>query len=228
MPKQKRPSKARGKTVAEALYPQAPEELVRLAKVWCAGSSALILESIWRGYDALRGDAAVTSYLANATDDMERGLTRFLEPRIRAQLTGFEPFYVQHGVPEDESRKPRGRPREYDIAFIFRDNPRVMWSVEAKLLPTSTVPPDYVRTLNERYLACEYAPFVAESAMAAYLLSGTANLALASLATALGTKLVRPKRWANRSHRVSAHRRTVPPGKCYPVRFRCHHLLMPF
>jgi hypothetical protein len=228
VPRKKLKTARRGKTVAEALFPAATDQLVRLARKWCADSTDLILEAVWGGYDLLCNNPETIHRLSKSTDDLERGITRQLEPRIRERLSGYEPFFVQHGVPEDESRKPWGRPREYDIAFVFRDNPRIMWSVEAKLLKKAHVPPDYVQTVQDRYLTCEYAPFIGEGGMAGYLLEGTPEQIFSALGPLLKTRLVRPKRPAGRPHRYSAHVRSVPAGKSYPRRFRCHHMIMPF
>src|SRR5688572_9534026 len=70
--------KKRGKTVLETLHPDAPEALVRTAKVWVADSSEVMLGFIWSAYDVLLSDPNFRSAVAEATDDIERGVTRLL------------------------------------------------------------------------------------------------------------------------------------------------------
>jgi hypothetical protein len=219
----------RGISVLEALYPHAPEELVLTAKEWVADSSNIMLSALWHAYDALIANPNLKSALSVATDDLERGLTRLIYFATEDLLTGDEPFRLLPEAPEDESRKkPPARPRTYDIAFAMRINPRIMWSVEAKVLASPTSLSDYVGTLKQRYLSGDYAPFVAEGAMAGYLLQGKANDAFKAIAGQLRVRLAYPNQWKGRDHRVSTHCRRIPQGKPYPKRFRCHHLIMEF
>jgi hypothetical protein len=221
--------KQRGKTVLEAMYPAAPEELVRVAKSWVANSSVVMLGAVWSAYDQMRANSALKNSLTLATDDIERGITRLLFFALDDILSGNEPFRLLPEAPEDESRKrPPARPRAYDIGFSMRENPRIIWSLEAKVMPTPATLADYLKTLKQRYLSGDYAPFVGEGAMVAFLLSGTAAEAFKALAEQLGSPLHKSPTWNARDHRFSTHRRQVPRGKPYPVRFRCHHLMMVF
>jgi hypothetical protein len=219
----------RGKTVLELRYPDAPEELIRTAEVWVAGNSDLILHAIWAGYDRMRQDSDLAQAVAGTTDDIERGITRMLYFAIDDGLTHEEPFRLLHGAPEDETRKRRpARPPEYDITFAMRANPRIMWSLEAKVLKSPGSLAEYVHAVQNRFLAGTYAPFVAEGAMAAYLLSGAHDQTFVGIAAKLGVKLSTAPQWKKRPHRVSVHEREMPKEKPYPVRFRCHHLVMEF
>lgn len=219
----------RGKSILESLHPTAPDELVLMAKTWVADGSDVMLDSIWRAYDLMVANPKLKLALADTTDDIERGLTRLLYFALDDLLTGDEPFRLLHEAPEDESRKrPPARPRAYDIAFAMRVNPRIMWPLEAKVLPTAATLADYIQTLNQRFLSGDYAPFVSEGAMVGYLFSGSADDVFTSISKMLHVRLAKPSRWKTRSHRFSAHTRRVPRGKPYPVRFRCHHLMMAF
>ena len=219
----------RGKSLLEVLYPDAPEELVRIAKTWVAGSSDVMLGSIWRAYDALLVSTAIKAALTTAHDDVERGITRLLYFELDNLLTGDEPFRLLAEAPEDEARKhPPARPPAYDIAFAMRVNPRIMWALEAKVLPTPATLADYVTTLKKRYLSGDYAPFVSEGAMVGYLLRGCSDEVFAAIAKQLGTRLSKPNQWKTRAHRISAHQRNIPPNKPYPKRFHCHHLILEF
>lgn len=219
----------RGVSVLEVLYPSGTKELVRSAKAWVASSSDVMVSFVWRAYDALLANPELRPALAMATDDVERGITRLLFFALDDLLSGDEPFRLLPEAPEDESRKHApARPRAYDIAFAMRANPRIMWSLEAKVLRTPATLADYVSTLTDRFLSGDYAPFVAEGAMAGYLLHGTSDEAFDRIARQLKTRLVRPARLRAREHRISAHARRIPRGMPYPARFRCHHLMMAF
>jgi hypothetical protein len=68
-------------------------------------------------------------------DDLERELSEALAEAINRRMDGFLPVYVMHGPSERESRAGgKAQPREYDIAFRWRDNPLLMWPLEAKVL----------------------------------------------------------------------------------------------
>ena len=223
------PKARRGKTVLEALYPSVPEELVDTAKAWVADCSEIMLGAIWAAYDALVLNPRVRIALAEATDDIERGLTRLLYFELDDLLTGNEPFRLLPEAPEDETRKrPPARPRAYDIAFAMRVNPRIMWSIEAKILPTPRTIAEYLKTLKERFLTGDYAPFVSEGVMAGYLIEGTAVEAFEGISEQLDTPLGPLEKWKARQHRVSIHKRTVPEGRPYSKRFSCHHLMLEF
>lgn len=219
----------RGTTVAEVLYPSPPEELVALAEAWLPDASQIILDAIWAGYDRLVANDGIGHALSLATDDLERGITQLLELAIRAGLNGDEPFDIQHGVPEGESRKPPpARPPEYDIAFIHFGNVRLIWPLEAKVMTPDRPLRQYTDAVTDRYLTCEYAPFCGEGGMVGYALSNCVDQLFRDLAEALGIEFEIPERWHLRHHRTSMHVRAVPAGKPYPASFRLHHLMMEF
>lgn len=221
------PKRSRGKTVLEALYPAAPEELVAIAKDWSNAATDQILDLVWSAHDRLMSDPKTKEALAQATEDLERGISRLLCFAIDDELSGNEPFRLIHGSTEDESRKaPPARPREYDIAFVVRGNERIAWPLEAKVLETPTALADYVRTVRQRFLTAEYAPFVTEGAMVGYLRSGEYEAAFTAIGTQLEVRLRVVPRLKTRSHRLSSHQRTVAKGKSYPKRFLCHHMIM--
>jgi hypothetical protein len=223
------PRRPRGRTVNEAYHQQPPEELVALAEAWLPDASRIIVDAIWSGYVKLTQDARLVSSVQMATDDLERGITQRLEIAIRDGLTGDEPFDVQHGVPEGESRRPApARPPEYDIAFIHFGNWRVMWPLEAKVMPPDRPLSEYVAAVNERYLTCQYAPFCGEGGMVGYALKDAADELFTSIEEALGTALATANPATARSHRMSRHIRDVPIGKPYPRNFLLHHMIMQF
>jgi hypothetical protein len=200
-------------------------DFVALAGLWCAALSASLLRFVWLGYDTLHRDMPP----GINKRDLERSLTQLLEPRIRQGMSGDEPFYVQHGPYERETmRQPPAQPPEYDLAFVLREDERVMWPLEAKKLETDGAVGDYVDSLQERFLCCRYAPFSSEGAMLGYLLSGSPAIVFKNISAKVPCSLEDHPEFPDRPHRFSRHHRQVEAGKSYPRDFRCHHMILEF
>lgn len=213
-------------TPGEVRWPSTPE-FVALANSWKAAASDVLLELVWRGYDQLQQEVLLQIDWSLACEDIERQITQFLEPLIAEQMTGKEPFYVQHGPYEEELRKlAPAQPPQYDIAFVMRSNLRIMWPLEAKILRTDGSIAEYVKAIATQYLTCRYAPFSREAAMLAYLISGKPSLVLKKVEASLGCPLISSSSFPDRDHAISSHVRTVPVSKNYPANFQCHHLVM--
>lgn len=219
---------SRRKTLAEVRWPQAPE-FGSVAKGWNSRAITLMLTWVWNGYDALLRDVADNLDWSQAEDDLERSITELLEVRIRESMSGYAPFYVQHGAFERECREPApAQTPQYDIAFVLRECPRVMWPLEAKVLKTGADLADYLQTLNERFLTCVYAPFSSEAAMISYLINGEPQTTLVNIGKRL-TAEESPRHhpdFQDRPHEISKHLRSVPTGRSYPAQFACHHMIM--
>ncbi len=197
---------------------------VALACDWIQDPAQWLLGFVWSAYDAMVSAPPIVD-----TRDLERSITQLLEPRIDSAMTGFEPFYIQHGSHERETMAaPPAQPPTYDLAFVLRADERIMWPLEAKVLETPGTLADYERDVREEYLTCRYAPFSGSGAMLAYLLSGTASDALTRIAKKLGCTLQTVSEFPSRPHRVSNHKRKVPEGKTYPIDFGCHHLVLEY
>ncbi len=202
----------------------ADPSFVASACSWMQDPAQWLLGFIWAAYDAMRACPPVID-----TRDLERSITQLLGPRIDDAMTGFEPFYIQHGSFERETMAvPPAQPPTYDLAFVLRADERVMWPLEAKVLETPGTLAEYERDVREQFLTCRYAPFSGSGAMLGYLLSGSTSDALARIAKKLGCVLDRVAEFQTRAHRTSAHHRKVPPGKSYPASFVCHHLLLEY
>jgi hypothetical protein len=216
----------RHKTIAEARFPSIPE-FQELANAWGSDAALLLLNIVWRGYDLLRQDVLDHVDASEANEDLERSVTQLLEPRVRRSMTGDEPFDVQHGSYEHETRQPPpAQPPAYDLAFVFRANPRLMWPLEAKLIRGRGDVARYVREVTENFLTCRYAPFSREGAMLGYVLSADPSSVFGNIARSVPCELESVPDFAHRMHRRSRHIRAVPTGKSYPRSFLCHHLLM--
>lgn len=212
-------------TASERAWPDTPE-FTAIARRWNQRAIEILFDHVWRGYDLLRVEVLPLIDWTTVADDIERDITEHLELRMRRRMTGHEPFGVQHGRHERESRKPApAQPPQYDIAFFLYAYPRVSLPLEAKVLHTDQEMAAYVGDLREEFLKCRYAPFSAEGAMVAYLLSGTADAVFESIARTVPCDLRAHNVFATRPHRYSDHTRTVERGKSYPRHFRCHHLV---
>lgn len=195
-----------------------------LAATWAPEPARQFLSLIWLAYDAMHESMPFID-----GGDLERSITQVLEPRISAAMTGFEPFYVQHGPFERETRRPApAQPPEYDLAFVLRADERIMWPLEAKVLETPGAVAAYAHDVENEFLKCRYAPFSSSGAMLAYLISGEATDAFASIATKLGCELHDVVEHSARPNRYSKHTRSVPPGKHYPSAFDCYHLVLEY
>jgi hypothetical protein len=214
-----------GHTYSERRWPDTPEFNSVLHSLKQAGST-ILLALVWKAYDKFCKETVVQVDCSKEDEDLERDITQLYEPMIHEVMTGYEPFYVQHGPYERESRESApAQPPQYDIAFILRNNPRVMWPLEAKVLRTDGRVAGYIKDMQCNFLTCRYAPFSSEAAMLGYLLSGNSKVVFVSIAQKSKWELNVHKDFPKRNHRTSDHKRKVPKDKHYPVHFRCHHII---
>jgi hypothetical protein len=202
----------------------ADQNFVILAQVWMQNPTEALLGFIWSAYARMRADKPQID-----PRDLERSITQLLEPRVQSSMTGFEPFYIQHGSFERETMlPPPAQPPEYDLAFILRANERIMWPIEAKVLETPNAVASYVSDVTEQFLTCRYAPFSSSGAMLGYLLKGSADDAFVTIAQKPSCALDPVPEHAETKSRVSNHSRKVPAGKAYPAAFSCYHLILDY
>ena len=217
---------SKGRTLSEVRWPSVPE-FTGFLRRWRDDGERVMLGLIWAGYDLLREEVLDEVDVGQVDEEVERNATQLLAPRMRRARTGFEPFEVEQGQYENETRKPPpAQPPEYDIAFVLNSNPRAMWPVEAKALRTDSSTAAYVKELRENYLTCRYAPFSAGGAMLGYLFSGKPSTVFERVAERVPCSLTHHPGFSGRPHKVSDHSRAVPDGKPYPRSFRCHHLIL--
>lgn len=204
--------------------PGVDAEFIAAAVAWAENAESALLGYVWSGYDRM-----VAARPMIDTRDLERSITQHLEAMIRDVMSGDEPYFIQHNSYERETmREPPAQPPAYDLAFVFRADPRVMWPLEAKVLNTPTALADYLSDLRNEYMTCRYAPFSPSGAMLGYLLQGSGKDALDNISCRLGLSLSRLDALRDRSCAASTHDRVVPHGKPYPSRFTCYHLVLSF
>ncbi len=199
-------------------------EFLDLAAEWCRDQSEILLGFVWQAYEQLIVDQPFID-----GRDLERSITQALEPRIDREMSGDEPFYVQHGSCERATMlNPPAQPPQYDIAFILRVEERIMWPMEAKVLETDGTVADYVKDIREQFLTCRYAPFSGDGAMLGYLLSGSPDNAFNSIAKKTPCILEDVPAFIERPHKLSRHTRSGSLCKIQYSEFRCHHLILEF
>ncbi len=217
----------RGRSVLDLIWPKNSSEFTELAALFDENMTRCMLESTWAGYDQLQRILLKDIDLSMADEELERAITQLLEPKISAELTGNEPYYLQHGPYEYETRKPApAQPPQYDLAFILVSNGRVMWPLEAKVLKSDEAVSRYVNSVEDEFLTGRYAPLVESGAMLGYLFKGEATTAFASISKALRTSLIPHADFEDRPHRVSSHNRIPKYPSVKQSMFQCHHLMM--
>jgi hypothetical protein len=217
---------ARGLTLAESRWPDTPE-FRDVAVAWRKDAITILLSHVWKGYDSFRNEILSVVNMSKVSEERERSITQLLWTRIDREMTKDEPFFVAHEAFEWETRKrPPAQSPKYDIAFVLYANERIMWPLEAKVLPTDRSVATYVRDVNNEFLRCRYAPFSAGGAMIGYLISGDADTAFDNIARSLKCILTHHPDFMTRKHKYSDHRRSGPRCKRSPSEFRCQHLIM--
>lgn len=186
-----------------------------------------MLGFVWKGYDLLCSEVLSEVDVALADEQLERSITQILTPQIRDCMTGYEPFHIEQGVYEYETRvSASAQPPLYDLAYVLKSNPRIMWPMEAKVLRSDGDVGRYVNEITDNFLTCRYAPFSEEGAMLGYLLAGDPARTFKNIAIKTPCNLSKHPDFTSRYHTTSDHVRLVPTGKCYSPKFRCNHLIM--
>lgn len=214
-------------TLLEASFPTVPE-FAEISRILGAATIVSMLSLVWEAWDHVQREVLQNVDLSVADDQLERALNERLEAAMQERLTHAEPFTVQHESYEWETRQGgSARPPQYDIAFKLRAQPRIMWPLEGKVLPTAGQIAAYVRDIDESFIRCVYAPFTGEGAMLGYLREGAVDSAFDAIAGHFGFRALElHPSFPGRSHRYTVHSRQVPNGKQYPLELRCHHMLM--
>ena len=156
---------------------------------------------------------------------MERALTQWHALNVNQvwaeETHGRASFIPIHEMHEFESRKGgNAMPPSNDIGFIHRQNRRWKLPVEAKLVPSSRALTEYLKDVNDKYVAGIAAPLVGECGMVGYILSGETDDVFDALSTVLGHLQALPGPFAARPHRTTVHARDPKP------RLRVHHMAM--
>jgi hypothetical protein len=213
------------RTYLEQRWPDSPL-FQEIAERWCADQSRMLLDLVWRGYDALFASDLSKIPLSANNEAKEESLNFLLSLRIDQCKTGDEPFAVSHQPPEQTKRKRgKGRSPQPDIGFVLYGHPRSIWPMEGKILNHDRDVGLYVREVNENLLTARYATFSQEGAMLGYLLKGETETTFHEVHMNLGITLSKHPFFGQRSHRVSQHMRSAKAALVTPD-FTCHHLIL--
>jgi hypothetical protein len=205
-----------------------PREFVALANEWCGELSYRVLDLIWRGYVRLRRDNPSTMNKAD-----EREVTQHLVWRIRAAMSGFEPYECEHKPNIEESQhSPNAQPPEPDLGFIMHCDERVIWPVEAKILHQPSDVAAYVAEVQDNFVTGRYTALSDQGALLGYMLRGKPNAAFLHLENALACSLEPHPAFPRRPQRISQHRSIYVAGRSpanFPVgkAIACHHFMFP-
>lgn len=210
-----------------------PPGVDALVRIWTDEMTHRLLHHVWEAYDRFYSDLLSDIDWTEDYEQLERNISWEFVLAINNTMDKFLPCTVQHSPPEFETRSSRAaKPPEYDIAFVWKSDPRLMWPLEAKIVKTDNDIDDnlrdYIQTLRERFLMCKYAPFSNGGAMLCYFKAGDITTLLGNIERRLECALPQYSGFPDRPHRISEHVRTVPPEKAgtYPAHFRCHHIIM--
>ena len=218
----------RRRTIPEARWSQT-EDFVELAVSWKSDATQVLWQYVWQGWDCYSTEILSKINFLEADEQIERMITQDLELDIRRVMSGYEPFAIQHERFEGELRTVApARPKQCDLSFVWLDNRRITYPIEAKVLKSdsNTGVKAYVEEISENFLKFRYAPFSSEGGMLGYLLQGSSKIAFKNIEIAVSCDLSDHPDFVGRDHKISDHQRIVPEDKTYPDKFRCHHLLL--
>jgi hypothetical protein len=212
-------------TFSELRWPDDPSD-AGLPIRWAADVASQVLDLTWRAFDKLQADHLVkVDFTQQDFEQLERDLTskHFYQIALlwAAETGGDAAFVPDHECPENESRSSApATPPAYDLAFVSVANQRVIWPLEAKVVPSPGKLAGYLKDVNDKFIGGVAAPLVGEGGMIAYLLTRETEVVFENLATKLAQVLAPDPRFSGRPHRVSRHSRASAPD------LRLHHMLM--
>jgi hypothetical protein len=219
----------RTSTILDDLFPDTLPEFMAIADAWPKHVVVEMLTLVWGAFDNLKKSPNFRSLdFSKDYAQLERSLTDLHMSEVTLlwkRGSGFESFIPHHEPWEFENLSDRSaRPPSGDIGFVMRENRRFRWSVEAKVLKSST---DTARYLNDlkKYLEGKASPLAIEAALAGYLLAGKPEDFLRAIQAEMRTPLKSIAAFSKRAHRVSEHHRDKSKlPRHTPTKFICNHL----
>jgi len=171
------------------------------AQAWAGEIAVQVLDWAWRAFDSLHALGRID--LNQSLEQLERDLTshhfREIQRLWKLETEGFSAFCPHHEWSEMATRSPApAKPPAYDLAFVWNENPRVAWPIEAKVVATTSSLAEYVAD-TAKFTNGTAAPFVGEGAQIAYLLSGVAAEFFANVSKRLAFKLKSPPEFTSRA-----------------------------
>jgi hypothetical protein len=218
-------------TIFDDLFPDTSPEFAAIADAWPEHVVVQLLALVWDGFDRMKGlsNFRKLNFVGDYAQ-LERSLTDLHMDEItvlyRENGSRFESFVPKHEPWEFQNLTNRsGRPPSSDLGFVLLSNRRIRWSVEAKVLESSTKIAAYVNDL-QKYLDGTVSPFSTQAALGAYLVAGDSEELLSLIGRSLEVEMTQHPNFLARPHKLSQHERStdsLPDGM--PSAFLCHHLV---
>ena len=156
----------RGPTPLQANYP-VPEDFVVMARRWRPDAIEIMLGYVWQGFDTLLDEENFD--LGKAEESLERDISFLVCLKINDAMDGKPPYCLIHLPPENERRaSAQAAPPTPDLGFVWMYNPRAIFPLEAKILPTDRKIEKYVKEIKGNFLTGRYASFSSEAVMLGY------------------------------------------------------------
>ncbi len=183
------------------------------------------LDIVWQAYDKL-----MQSYKdkgKNAKTEIENQITSDLI--LEAQDVKYD---VLEGFSAAEFRKikfqnqPPDKRKSNDFGVFFGNDDKAVFIFEAKKIDSLTDKAKGIKSYIEdlkAYLNEYYISHLPESALIAYLHTGTSDKMFELIEKILKTKLKKYTYFANRPHKTSEHKKTSSTS--IQPNFLCHHLI---
>lgn len=220
----------RAPTILDDLFPDTSPEFADIVSTWPKHVVLEMLTLVWGAFDNLKASPNFKSLdFSKDYVQLERSLTdlHMIEVTLLWKRgSGFESFVPHHEPWEFENLSKRSaRPPSGDIGFVLRENPRIRWSVEAKVLES---PIDIARYLGDlkKYLAGKGSPLSTEAALGGYLVNGKPEELFNAIQGKINAALTPSPDFPLRAHRISLHIRdkaNLPLAT--PSSFACHYML---
>jgi hypothetical protein len=202
------------------------EQSLEQARSWAREISTHVLDLTWRAFDKLQAENLRRVDLQQPLEQLERDLTsnHFMQINElwKQEDDGFSSICPHHEFPEHETRPGgKGRPPAYDLAFVYTENRRIAWPIEAKVLSSPRNLSLYLTDVD-KFVTGKAAPFTGEGGIIAYMLSGQEAELFAEVQQRLGLNLLLPSAslLTHRAHRISHHARAT-------TNLQLHHMAMP-
>lgn len=203
------------------------EQSLAQARSWARGVTTRVLDLTWRAFDVFLADDLQHVDLLQDLEQLERDLTSSHFAHIlqlwKQEDDGFSSVFPHHEFPEQETRPGgSGKPPAYDLAFVYTENRRIAWPIEAKVLHSAGELAPYLSDVN-KFVGGTAAPLTGHGGVIAYLLSGQALDLFAELQNRLQQNLLSPPEGSPltpRHHRMSQHVRAAAPT------LQLHHMAM--
>ncbi|HWK49385.1 MAG TPA: hypothetical protein VNR40_05830 [Steroidobacter sp.] len=197
------------------------------AQAWARGITAQVLDLTWRAFDRFQAEDLQKVDLQQNLEQLERDLTSSHFAHIsqlwKQEDDGFSSVFPHHEFPEQESRPGgSGRPPAYDLAFVYTENRRIAWPIEAKVVHSTGELARYLSDVN-KFINGKASPLTGDGGVIAYLLSGKETDLFAKLQDRLRQDLLLPidgSPLSSRPHRISHHERNTAPL------LQLHHMAM--